>query len=314
MKLIQVQEALALLTTLKPNPPEARIATIDTGVRGTHASLRDNYIGHYGWLDPYLSTSEPNDQVGHGTHTTGTICGTGGNGVYPQAKWMACKGCATSSCSRTALLACAQFIACPTLADGSSPNCSLAPHVVSNSWGGGRGDPWFEYSLQAWQAAGIVPIFSVGNSGPSCLTVGSPADSQVALGVGATLSNDDISSFSSRGPTTDGRLKPDICAPGSDVLSVLSAYHMGDTDYRSLSGTSVSIPHVAALVAVLKAYDNSLEFDKVTEHLFQGAETETLITKGQTCGGIPDNVFPNNVFGYGRINVVKSLIILITAQ
>jgi len=141
--------------------------------------------------------------------------------------------------------------------------------------------------------------------------VDSPPDSQLTLVVGATLSNDDISSFSSRGPTTDGRLKPDICSPGSDVLS---AYHTGDTDYRSLSGTSVSIPHVAGLIAVLKAYDNSLEFDKVTEHLFKGAETETLIPRGETCGGIPDNVFPNNVFGYGRINVLKSLISLITAQ
>jgi len=141
--------------------------------------------------------------------------------------------------------------------------------------------------------------------------VGSPADSQLALGVGSTLSNDDISSFSSRGPTTDGRLKPDVCAPGSDVIS---AYHTGDTDYRSLSGTSVCIPHVAGLVAVLKAYDNSLPYDKVTEHLTKGAETETLVSKGQTCGGIPDNVFANNVFGYGRINDLKSLISLITAR
>jgi len=75
MKLIQVEEALALLTTLKPNPPEVRIATIDTGVRGTHAALRDSYIGKYGWYDPYQLTSEPNDQFGHGTHTTGPTRG-----------------------------------------------------------------------------------------------------------------------------------------------------------------------------------------------------------------------------------------------
>jgi hypothetical protein len=51
------------------------VATIDTGVRVTHQDLKDNFLGAKGWFDPYLSTEEPNDQNGHGTHTTGTISG-----------------------------------------------------------------------------------------------------------------------------------------------------------------------------------------------------------------------------------------------
>jgi len=311
IKMIQAEEARELLKSSRPNAAEVRVATIDTGVRVTHEALKDNFLGQYGWYDPYLQTPEPNDQNGHGTHTTGTIAGKGGIGVYPDAKWMACKGCATSSCARTALLECAQFFACPTLPDASSSNCALAPHLVSNSWGGGRGDPWYDSSLQAWLVAGIVPLFSQGNSGAVCNTANSPGDSRYTLGVGSTTVGDQISSFSSTGPTTDGRMKPDISAPGSDVIS---AYHTGDSDYRSLSGTSMACPHAAGLTAVLLAYDPSLPFEKVSEYFVKGVDTEPLTGPGRNCNGIPDTTFPNHIFGAGRINAFKSLSTLINAK
>jgi subtilisin family serine protease len=117
--------------------------------------------------------------------------------------------------------------------DGSAPDCSKAPNLVSNSWGGGRGQTWHDAVIAAYHAGGIIPLFSIGNSGPSCNTANSPGDRDV-IGVGSTTSDDGLSSFSSVGPTIDGRMKPDISAPGSNVLS---AYNSGDSDYRALSGT-----------------------------------------------------------------------------
>lgn len=66
------------------------VASIDTGVRWTHNSIKDNYVGteNFGWYDPIFFTNEPYDVHGHGTHTVGTMVGNNGIGAAPKAKWM----------------------------------------------------------------------------------------------------------------------------------------------------------------------------------------------------------------------------------
>lgn len=138
---IKANEARSLLKSLGQNVSIV-VSSIDTGVRGTHEALSSNWRDDgYGWYDPYDKSALPRDKDGHGTHTMGTICGSGGIGVYPEAKWMACRGC-KGGCTQFALLSCAQWIACPTMANGTKRDCSKAPHVVSNSWGGGGGRNW----------------------------------------------------------------------------------------------------------------------------------------------------------------------------
>jgi len=306
---IQAEDAVQLLQNVTSFAAPVRVCTIDTGVRGTHEALKDNYFGKYGWFDPYQNTELPNDQNGHGTHTTGTIAGKGGIGVYPGAKWLACKGCATSSCAQYALTACGQYVTCPTLPDGTSSDCTMAPHLVSNSWGGGRGNDWFDGIIAAWHTAGIIPLFSIGNSGPSCGSANSPGDRNV-IGVGSTTVGDSLSSFSSVGPTVDGRMKPEVSAPGSDVIS---AYYTADDAYRSLSGTSMACPHAAGLTAILMAYDSDLTYDQVQSFMFSGAERR-LPSANKECSGVGDSVFPNHHFGQGRINALSSLTGLIQAK
>lgn len=147
------------------------------------------------------------DGNSHGTHTMGTIVGINGIGVAPGAQWIHCR-CGTTGCPQSAATACGQWIMCPTQWDGSDPDCSKAPSVVSNSWGSSGGDYWFEATTEAWVTAGIVPFFSNGNSGTSCGRVGSPGDYRRVIGVGSTNVNNQISDYSSAGPAVDGRIKP----------------------------------------------------------------------------------------------------------
>ena len=238
----------------------------------------------------------------------GTIVGSKGIGVAPGAKWMACKGCSADiGCPDAALLACGQWVLCPTLTDGTSGrDCSKAPRLVSNSWGGGGNDPFYQAVVNAWQTGGIIPIFANGNNGRAgCMTSGSPGDFDNVIAVGATTINNTLAVFSSRGPVLDPngilRIKPDISAPGQDVLS---AWNTNDTAYLSISGTSMATPHVAGVVALMLDAKPSLNYPLVKQRLIGGC-TKDLIFPSRRCEECVG--FPNNEFGQGLINAKNSV-------
>jgi subtilisin family serine protease len=287
------------------------VATIDSGVRSTHDMLRSNFVGDYGWFDTVAGTLTPIDEDGHGTHTMGTLAGNNEGtvanaiGVAPGAKWMTCRGC-NGSCGDAELIRCAQFILCPTLADGSAEDCTKAPHLVSNSWGnsnpGKRG--WFDTSLQAWKAAGIIPIFAAGNSGPGCGTIDTPANSIVGvIAVGGTTLDDNIYQLSGKGPSGYGQMKPDLTAPGQGIKS---AAHTADDAYIGKSGTSMATPHVAGVVALLKSQQPDLSYFDLRKFLYRNVDQQ-LPGTGLNCGGVEEVNFPNHAFGYGRVNAYKSV-------
>jgi subtilisin family serine protease len=284
------------------------VATIDTGVRSTHQSLRDNFLGDYGWFDPVANTTTPTDGAGHGTHVTGLIAGTKGIGVAPGSKWMACRGCATAdTCAEAAMLSCAQFVLCPTDVAGSSAsrNCSKAPHIINNSWGGPQGDTTFASVIQAWRQAGIIPLFASGNIvANGCGTVRSPADNADVIGVGATTSTDSLWAYSAMGPTPAGLLKPEVVAPGSEVYS---AWRTRDNVYAIASGTSMAAPHAAGVAALLLGAQPNMTFDEVRSALEASANRTSLVSASRTCGNTSDSEFPNNIFGYGRVDALAAI-------
>ena len=89
----------------------------------------------------------------------------------------------------------------------------------------------------------MVPVFAVGNAGPKCQTVVSPADYRGVLSVGATDKQDGIVAFSSRGPGANGTsgalpydpLTPNLVAPG---LEIQGPSYKSDNTYTGFSGTS----------------------------------------------------------------------------
>lgn len=281
------------------------VANIDTGVRWDHNAVKLAYRGwnsgavshDYNWFDPTGTyPSAPGDNNNHGTHTMGTM--VGGNdpnyviGVAPDAKWVAAKGCVSGWCMGSDLLSAAQWMLAPTKLDGSSPDPAQAPDVVNNSWGGGSCDTWFAGAINSWRNAGIVPVFSQGNSGPNPGSANSPGDNPQAIGVGATDSNDVIASFSSRGPSCaafGSETKPEVSAPG---VSVLSSIASSTTSYAYYSGTSMAAPHVAGTVALMRSANPSLSVDE--------AETILKVTSADKGAAGPDNDY-----GAGRINAYE---------
>ena len=286
------------------------VANIDTGAQYNHPALVRQYRGNngngtfnhnYNWFDPARVCGNPSlvpcDNNNHGTHTMGTMVGDDGAGnqigVAPGAKWIAAKGCETSSCSSNSLLASGQWVVAPTDLNGANPRPDLHADIVNNSWSGGRGDLWYQQTLRAWVAAGIFPAFANGNSGPNCNTAGSPGDNPEAYAVGAYDINNAIANFSSRGASgVDGAIKPNIAAPGVNVRSSVAG-----SGYANFNGTSMATPHVAGAVALVWSASPTLKGSVAqTRSLLDGSATDVNNT---TCGG---TAAKNNVFGEGRLN------------
>ncbi|MDX1522422.1 MAG: S8 family serine peptidase, partial [Anaerolineae bacterium] len=280
------------------------VANIDSGVDWQHTALQSRYRGYTGpnklplhqgnWFDATGDgATYPVDGNGHGTHTLGTIVGGNGIGVAPGATWIAVKAFNSGGMAQTSWLHAAfQWL----LAPNGDP--ALAPDVVNNSWGNGNGTSTeFQADVQALLNAGIFPVFAAGNSGPGASTVGSPASLNLTLAVGATTDSDEVAFFSSRGPSPWGKIKPDISAPGFDVVST---YPGGA--YASLNGTSMATPHVAGLAALLLQADPTLANDL---DILTSAITGTVVPLGSPS--------PNNNFGWGRIDAYNAVISVVSA-
>lgn len=252
----------------------AVVGILDSGVDASHPALADTWRGSSddpakSWYVPTgESYSTPGDRRGHGTHVTGTIVGETSNettGVAPEAEWIAAKIFRDNGTSTVSIIhAGMEWM----LAPGGDP--SEAPDVVNNSWG--TNDTYvteFWHNIDAWIAAGIVPVFAVGNRGPQAGSLSSPASFPHAIAIGATDTGDRVAQFSGRGPVTwDGTsyVKPDLVAPG---VRVRSASNNGG--YRVMTGTSMATPHVSGVIALMRSVDPNLTVNEIRDILEQTA-------------------------------------------
>src|SRR5467141_4033244 len=110
-------------------------------------------------------------------------------------------------------------------------------------------------SVAAEKAAqrGILVVTAAGNDGPGFRTLVTPGDADSVLTISAEDSLGTIAFFSSRGPTADGRIKPDFTAPGVAVCVLTAVGHVGRAD-----GTSFATPLLAASAALVKQMHPSL--------------------------------------------------------
>ncbi len=298
----------------------ALVGSLDTGVDGHHPALADRWRGNNGhpwqacWLDVQGGgVTYPRDPYEHGTHVMGTMTGrsdaTGDTiGVAWGAQWIAANGIGNDPFDlETDIIACFEWFADP---DGDLSTIDDVPDVIQNSWGVSE---WQGYAdcADIWnlvidncEAAGIVVLFSAGNNGPSPSSLDSPADRATTkfscFSVGAVDATNyawpfPIAEFSSRGPspctTMPGFLiKPEVCAPGVRVYSSIP-----DGQYVEQDGTSMSGPHVAGVVALMRSVNPDIEVDAIKQILMDTARDE----------GAPGE---DNDYGWGCIDAYEAVL------
>jgi serine protease AprX len=239
-------------------------AVIDSGIDTGHLDLDDGKVIAFAncLLSP-CTTPAPFDDLGHGTHVAATLAGDGEaridrkfRGVAPGAALVGVKVLSAAGAGTSAsVIAGIQWAANHKALYGiEAINLSLGQAGCSS------GTDAVSAAINAAVSSGLVAVVAAGNEGPGTCTIGSPGAAADALTVGAMADlgpNDPAGGFgpgfyqgwfSSRGPTADGRIKPDVSAPGVDITS---AQQGTATGYMNESGTSMAAPFVAGVALLM---------------------------------------------------------------
>ena len=293
------------------------VAVIDTGVNYEHVDLADhlwdggNEFPHHGY-DVYNNDNDPMDDMGHGTHCAGTVCGDGTagsqTGVAPDATLMCVKCLDEYGGGTAASIAAGIEWAVEHGCDLFSlslgiPNSTIAERTL------------LRHTCEAVLDAGIVGTVSAGNDGNtgmypvpnnvgvpgSCpppymdpVQMENPGELSCAITVGAVDNNDNPANFTSRGPVTwtntefgdypynpgIGLIRPDLCAPGVSIKSL----HFG---------TSQATPCVAGIVALMLEKNPELTPAQICQIL---EETSVKLTPNKS-----------NVTGVGRVDALAAV-------
>lgn len=306
---------------------------VPPAIGATHA---DNKVYAY-WVQPGATAYDNTTTCPggtptsyHGTHTSGTLVGDAGGSV----------GATTYTAST------------PTssgheLADGMAPNAQLLFQDIGNDVtgclsitdlggtlsqavaGGARihSASWGSASAGAYSGSDrivdnslskledLIFITSAGNSGSSATTTGSPGNAKNAITVGALghAGSKVVASFSSRGPTLDGRIKPDIMAPGSSTISAAGDSSTTSTievaTSSSKSGTSMAAPTIAGNAVLVQQFFSEGFYPRGSRTAADGYNPSGMMLKAVLLNGTnpvlgsnttPSNQFFTGNYGWGR--------------
>lgn len=265
------------------------IAVLDTGIQ-PHPDLVRPANRIIAFKDLVGRRATPYDDNGHGTHVAGGAAGNGysSGGKYrgpaPEALLVGVKVLDRLGNARISrIIAGIQW--CLDNRD------RYRIRVLNVSLGGPANlscddDPLCHAVEEAWDA-GLVVCAAGGNEGPGMSTIASPGISPKVITVGAAddrgtpgAAGDLIAPFSSRGPTADGRMKPDVVAPGVKITSLRASPPFQDnvvgldlqnTRYQTLSGTSMATPLCAGVAALLLEKKPDLTPNEVKQILVKTA-------------------------------------------
>ena len=272
-----------------------RVLYLDTGYELNHEAYDSlSLIAEYDFINDDQNTSNENtqevidDQDDHGTICLSVMAGYApGNLIGPAFK--------------------SEYLLAKTEIMAEEIQQEEDNYVAALEWGEALGADiacaslgyldWYTYNdLDGNTAATTIAVDIASNLGVLCVNsagnegddpwyyIITPADADSVISVGAVLQNGEIANFSSRGPTYDGRIKPEVCAQGASTYCIRSNT---ENSYRTASGTSFSAPLVAGAAAVILSANPEWTNMQVREALLMTASNSNT---------------PDNTYGYGIIN------------
>lgn len=209
-----------------------KVGIVGTGIDLSHPDFHNTSLNAFSLVGPDVS-----DQIGHETGIAWII-----SRIAPRADFIVAKAMSTKFCTMEHMIACCErlrqmnvdvinlSLAVDTPSDGTDPISSEVNYLSQN---------------------GIAVAVAAGNRGPRYQTVGTPGAAELAITVGKSNEHDYVIWDSARGPTLDGRIKPDLVAPGARITAAAPLPLRRGT-YVSYECTSFATPHVTGVLALLK--------------------------------------------------------------
>ncbi|BDG60233.1 S8 family serine peptidase [Caldinitratiruptor microaerophilus] len=303
------------------------VGVADTGLdTGNLDDMHPDFAGRVQALYALGRQGDASDTHGHGTHVAGSIVGTG-----------------AASDGRVRGMAPGARLVFQSVLDGQGGLGGIpedltilfdqayraGARIHSDSWGVPVESGGDVYDAQAqavdrfvWEHRDMAILFAAGNDGdhdrdgkPNYGTVSSPGTAKNAITIGASENNrpdkgkygdnvDEVALFSSRGPTDDGRVKPDLVAPGTWVLSARSSkapdqnFWQGyDSRYAFMGGTSMATPLSAGVTALVRQH-----FEKDL-----GVTPQASLLKAALINGARPIQGDHRDYGWGRIDLDATL-------
>jgi len=313
-----------------------KVAVADSGLNnGDAATMHPDLFGRTPAFFHYGSLTDAADEHSHGTHVAGIVAGNGATGETDENGALYGLGVApaASIIAQRIFDGVGNYEPPPSFGVLTSNAVTTADaDIGSNSWGD---DTQGRYDTSAMEFDELVrdadpwtpgdqPYileFSAGNAGPGSQTIGSPAVAKNVIATGAVENDrldfliyadgpDAMADFSSRGPCEDGRIKPDLVAPGTWIASLQSesasdlyAWLPISANYQYQGGTSQAGPHASGAAAVFVQYYRATHTNATpSPALVKAALINSAVDMDDEFGTAP---VPNNDEGWGRLDLTE---------
>jgi len=277
------------------------VCMMDTGYRKNHLAFQaalseGRVLAEWDFINNDGNTqNEPGDPSGqhyHGTLTWSTLGGAADGNLYGPAYG------ADFILAKTEDISMEQPIEEDNWMAGMEWADSIGADIISSSL---AYFDWYTYSDMDGNTAvttiaadiaaqrGIVVCNAMANAGPGSGTLHAPADADSIIACGAVYSTGEIAYFSSRGPTYDGRIKPEVCARG---VSTRCADPYDTTGYTYASGTSLSTPLIGGTAAVILSAHPYWTPMQVREAMMESGDNSSS---------------PDNTYGWGVPDILAAI-------